>query len=1289
MDSIHPLLSLLQKRVVLIDGAMGTMVQRYKLDEAAYRGERFANWSGKDQKGNNELLLLTRPQVIEEIHTGYLEAGADIIETNTFSATTIGEHDFLFQGSHGKRKDPEFMERVIRDPFLRDAVREMNLVAARIARAAADRVQDKTGCPKFVAGAIGPMPVTLSISPDVGDSGFRTATFEQLRIAYKEQVEALLEGGVDTLLVETIFDTLNAKAAFAAILEVFEEQGIDPVPVHGNRPGSTGRRRIPIMASVTFTQANNDRNLTGQTPEAFWNSIAHVPLLSVGVNCALGPKEMRPRVEDLSRCAPVYLSVYPNAGLPDPLSETGFPETPESLAPQLGAWAEEGLLNIVGGCCGTTPAHIARMAAAVREHTPRVIPSFADPGVLRLSGLEALNISAGTNFVNVGERTNVTGSPKFQKLVLAGDYEGAVAVARQQVENGAQIIDVNMDEGMLDGVSAMTRFLQLIGPEPEIARVPVMVDSSKWSVLEAGLQCLQGKGVVNSISLKEGEEKFLEQARRIRRYGAAVVVMAFDEKGQADNLSRRQEICARSYKLLVEKVGFPPADIIFDPNILTVATGIEEHQNYAVDFIESVRWIKANLPEAKVSGGVSNISFSFRGNNPVREAMHSAFLFHAIRAGLDIGIVNAGMLEVYEEIPLALRDLVEDVLLNRRTDATERLVAFADTIRGREKVEAAQEEQVWRRGSVEERLKHALIKGIVDHIDADAEEARIKYGRPLLVIEGPLMDGMNVVGDLFGSGKMFLPQVVKSARVMKKAVAYLTPFMEEEKASGGGRPQGKVLLATVKGDVHDIGKNIVGVVLGCNNYEVIDIGVMVPCEKILEAAQLHNVDVIGLSGLITPSLDEMIHVAREMQRTGVTTPLLIGGATTSKAHTAVKIAPVYDHPVVHVLDASRAVPTVGALINPEQRRKFAAENAQLQENLRNQHEQSRDPLVSLATARSNRIPIEWRIEDIAQPVFTGVRVLQSAVSARVSAPPFDLLGAPLGEIRLEEVAAYIDWGPFFHTWGLRGVYPSILNHPKYGETARKLFEDAQILLKRIVSEKLLGLRAVYGFFSAAAIGDDVALFSDASRSAQVERFCFLRQQKEKEAGKPHRSLADFIAPQDTGLPDHLGVFAVTSGIGLPELLEEFRAAHDDYHVIMAEALADRFAEGLAEWLHARVRKEWGFGDPATLSVQEIIDEKYRGIRPAAGYPACPDHTEKGKLWRLLRAEERTGIRLTESYAMWPGSSVSGLYFGHPRSGYFSLGNIGLDQVEDYAARKGLSVTETERWLGPWLGYNPG
>ncbi len=1282
----HPLHSLLKKRVVILDGAMGTMVQRYKLDEAAYRGDRFADWGGKDLKGNNELLLLTRPSVIEEIHTGYLEAGSDLIETNTFSATTIGQHDFMLRGEH-PRKDPEFMERVIHDQFLQETAREMNLVAARLARRAADRVEERTGLKKFVAGAIGPMPVTGSISPDVNDPGFRTVTFEQLRFAYREQVEALLEGGVDTILVETIFDTLNAKAAFAAILDVYEAQGIDPVPAQGG-VYVPGRRRIPIMASVTFTQANSDRTLTGQTPEGFWNSVSHVPLLSVGINCALGPKEMRPRIEELSRCSPVFLSVYPNAGLPDPLSETGFPETPESLAPQLGEWAENGFLNIIGGCCGTTPSHIAKIAEAVRESQPRTIPTVLEPHALRLSGLESFNVTSSTNFVNVGERTNVTGSPKFQKLVLAGDYEAAVTVAKQQVENGAQIIDVNMDEGMLDGAAAMRRFLNLIGSEPDIARVPVMVDSSKWTVLETGLQCLQGKGIVNSISLKEGEAKFLEQARSIRRYGAAVVVMAFDERGQADNFERRKEICERSYRLLVDKVSFPPEDIIFDPNVLTVATGIEEHQNYAVDFIKATQWIKQTLPGAKVSGGISNISFSFRGNNPVREAMHSAFLFHAIRAGLDMGIVNAGMLEVYEEIPRAMLDLVEDVLLNRRPDSTERLVNFADTVRHQDKAEVQEQAEAWRHGTVAERLKHALIKGVVDYIEVDAEEARQKLGRPLLVIEGPLMDGMNVVGDLFGEGKMFLPQVVKSARVMKKAVAYLTPFMEEEKAAGGGRAQGKVLLATVKGDVHDIGKNIVGVVLACNNYEIIDLGVMVPCDKILEAAREHNVDVIGLSGLITPSLDEMIHVAREMQRQGFTIPLIIGGATTSKAHTAVKMAPAYSHAVVHVLDASRAVPTVGALISPEQRRKFVDENSRMQESLRNQHQGAAETLVSIGEAREKKTPITWKAKDIAQPAFNGARICITESTASISMPPLEAAGAPVSSVSLEEIAAFIDWGPFFHTWGLRGVYPKIFNHEKYGEEARKLFADAQVLLKRILSEKLFAVRAVYGFFPAASIGDDVAVFSDENETAEIERFYFLRQQRQKAEGKPHRSLSDFVAPAGGGWKDHLGGFAVTAGFGLPELMEEFRKNNDDYNIIMAEALADRFAEAGAEWLHARARKEWNYGQSETLSIEEIIEERYRGIRPAPGYPACPDHTEKAKLWRLLQVQERLGMRLTDSFAMWPGSSVSGLYFGHPESRYFGIGNLGRDQISDYAKRKGAALNEVERWLGPWLGYSP-
>jgi 5-methyltetrahydrofolate--homocysteine methyltransferase len=1287
MDRPHPLHRLLQKRIVLIDGAMGTMVQRYKLDEAAYRGSRFAAWDGKDLKGNNEILLLTRPEVIEEIHTQYLEAGADIIETNTFSATTIGQHDFLFRHEPEGRKDPEFMQRVVEDAFLREVVWEMNLEAARIARRAADRVEERTGQRKFVAGAIGPMPVTTSISPDVNDPGFRTVTFEQLRRAYREQVDAFIEGGVDTILVETIFDTLNAKAAFAAILDAFEAAGIDPDPALGTlRP--RGGRCIPLMASVTFTQANSDRSLTGQTPEAFWNSVSHVPLLSVGINCALGPKEMRPRVEELSRCAPVFLSVYPNAGLPDPLSPTGFPETPESLAPQLGGWAQEGLLNIVGGCCGTTPAHIARMREAVEAFPPRPMPEIGNPGALRLSGLESFNITAATNFVNVGERTNVTGSPKFQKLVLAGEYEQALAIARQQVENGAQVIDVNMDEGMLDGVAAMRRFVNLMGSEPDISRVPLMIDSSKWSVIESGLQCVQGKAIVNSISLKEGEEKFLESARAIRRYGAAAVVMAFDERGQADTFERRVEICERSYRLLVNEAEFPPQDIIFDPNILTVATGIEEHNNYAVDFLKATRWIKENLPHAKVSGGVSNISFSFRGNNPVREAMHSAFLFHAIRAGLDMGIVNAGMLEVYEEVPRDLRDLVEDVLLNRRPDATERLVSFAETVRKREKSGGEVEEQAWRNQTVEERLKHALIKGVVDFIDADTEEARQKYGRPLRVIEGPLMDGMNVVGDLFGAGKMFLPQVVKSARVMKKAVAYLTPFLEQEKAAGGGRQQGKVLLATVKGDVHDIGKNIVGVVLACNNFEVIDMGVMVPCDRILEAARREAVDVIGLSGLITPSLDEMVHVARELQREGFTVPLLIGGATTSKAHTAVKIAPAYDHPVVHVLDASRAVPTVGALISPEQRRKYVADHAALQQSLREQYQHAQDPLVSLEAARANRLSIPWRQEDVARPDFIGERVVQSPLPEGASAPEWDSAGAELESVSLREVAALIDWGPFFHTWDLRGTFPAIFDSPKYGEQARELYEHAQETLRAIVEGNLLGLRGVYGFFPAAAVGDDVVLYTDENRDTERMRFCFLRQQREKQEGKPHRSLSDFVAPVGSGLADHVGAFAVTSGWGLPELIDQARAQNDDYQVIMVESLADRLVEAFAEWLHARVRRVWGYGRDEQWSVADLVDEKYRGIRPAPGYPACPDHTEKGKIWELLQVQRRVGMRLTESFAMWPGASVSGLYFGHPEARYFGVGSLGQDQIEDYAVRKQMALPEVERWLGPWLGYNP-
>jgi 5-methyltetrahydrofolate--homocysteine methyltransferase len=1239
----NDLLKLLRERIVIIDGAMGTVIQQYKLGEEQFRGERFKDWHGKDLKGNNELLNLTQPQIIEEIHRRYFEAGADIVETNTFNGQFISLADYGMES----------------------LAYELSRAGAECARRAAVAVMAaQPGRKCWVAGAIGPTTKTSSISTDVHDASARGTTWDELVRAYGEQARALLDGGCDILLVETIFDTLNAKAAFFAIRQIFEERSLQAVPF-GHEP-LPGKRAVPLMASVTFIQKGGTRGVTGQTVEAFWNSVSHVPLLSVGMNCALGPQEMRPLIEELSSLAPIYVSVYPNAGLPNPLLPTGFPETPESLAPQLAEWGQSAMFNIVGGCCGTTPPHIARIVEAVRGLPPREPPK-AEPW-LRLSGLDALSLTPETNFINIGERTNVTGSPKFAKLILAGDYEEAVKVARHQVENGAQVIDVNMDEGMLDGAAAMTKFLNYIMTEPEIAKVPVMVDSSKWTVLEAGLKCLQGKGIVNSISLKEGEEKFLTHARLVRAYGAAVIVMAFDEQGQADSFERKIQICRRAYDLLTQKVDFPPQDIIFDPNILTVATGIEEHNNYALDFINTVRWIKENLPLAKVSGGVSNISFSFRGNNVVREAMHSAFLYHAIRAGLDMGIVNAGMLEVYEEIPKDLLELVEDVLLNRRPDATERLVTFAESVKKKDRADVVVDE--WRKGSVEERLSHALVKGIVDFIDADTEEARLKYGRPLLVIEGPLMDGMHIVGDMFGSGKMFLPQVVKSARVMKKAVAWLLPHMEAEKAAtlaAGGvvRTQGKVLLATVKGDVHDIGKNIVGVVLGCNNYEVIDLGVMVPCEKILSTAREQKVDIIGLSGLITPSLDEMAHVAREMERQGFRLPLLIGGATTSKAHTAVKIAQGYSQPVVHVLDASRAVPVVGALLSDTQKPAFSAKNSEEQERLRAAHAGSAQHLVPLAQARENRTRIEWRAPDIPQPEFTGRRVLDDF---------------PLATLR-----EFIDWSPFFHTWELRGRYPAILQHDKYGEQARKLFEDAQSLLDRIISEKLLVARGVYGIFPANSVGDDVELYADGSRSQSLAKFHFLRQQMMKKDGEPNRSLADFIAPAGS-LPDHIGGFAVSTGFGLREMVEKFKAAHDDYNMIMAEALADRLAEAFAEVLHKRVREEWGYGHEEKLTTEQLIAEEYRGIRPAAGYPACPDHTEKLILWQLLDVEKTAGILLTESCAMWPGSSVSGHYFAHPQSRYFGLGKIDRDQVADYAARKGESVEFVEKWLGQNLNY---
>ena len=1218
--SSHPLAQLLHQRIAILDGAMGTMIQQHRLGEADYRGERFADAPG-DLKGNNDILSITRPDLIEDIHAQYLAAGSDIVETNTFNAQSISQADY----------------------GLESITRELNLAAARCARRAVERC----GKQAFVAGAIGPMSKTLSISRDVHDPAKREVTFDDVKTAYREQVEALIEGGVDTLLVETIFDTLNAKAAIFAILEAFEALGVP----HG---------RIPIMISGTITDLSG-RTLTGQTVEAFAISVAHAPVLRNGLNCALGPKEMRPYIEALSHAAPIFVSCYPNAGLPDPLSPTGFPETPETLAPQIRDWAVQGWLNIVGGCCGTTPAHIAEITRAVADCSPRSRPHPSP--FTRLSGLEPLVITPETGFISVGERTNITGSPKFAKLILAGDFEGALTVARQQVEGGANILDVNMDEGMIDSEAAMTRFLNLIASEPDISRIPIMIDSSKWSVLEAGLKCVQGKCVVNSISLKAGEDEFRRQARLLRQYGAAAVVMAFDERGQADSTARRIEICTRAYRILTEEAGFPPQDIIFDPNILTVATGIEEHNNYAVSFIETVRWIKENLPHAKVSGGVSNISFSFRGNNPVREAMHSAFLYHAIRAGLDMGIVNAGMLAVYEEIPKDLLVLVEDVLLNRRPDATERLVEFAETVKSAGKV--AIKDEAWRAAPVEERLSHALVKGIVDFIDQDVEEARQKFARPLHVIEGPLMSGMSVVGDLFGAGKMFLPQVVKSARVMKKAVAYLMPFMAAEK-DAGSKAQGKIILATVKGDVHDIGKNIVGVVLQCNNYEVIDLGVMCPAEKILAAAREHNADVIGLSGLITPSLDEMAHMAQAMKREGFTIPLLIGGATTSRAHTAVKIAPHYDGATVHVLDASRAVGVVSALLSAEQQPDFLKKLTLDHERLREEYAgRGRDrKALPLEAARADSTVLDWSAYTPPVPSFLGVRSVE---------PP------------LEALVEYIDWSPFFHTWELRGRYPSIFDDPVVGKQARELFDDAQELLKRIIREGLFRPRGVLAFWPANAAGDDVELYSDESRIEPFANFCFLRQQTEKQAGQRHHALSDYVAPKDTALPDYLGGFAV--GIhGGDELAKTFEAAHDDYNAILAKALADRLAEAFAEYLHREARLAWGFGGDERLSSEELIREKYRGIRPAAGYPACPDHTEKRLLFQLLHAERNTGIRLTESCAMWPGAAVSGLFFSHPEAKYFAVGKIEKDQVEDYARRKGESVEWVERWLAPNLGY---
>ena len=1217
--------ALLESRIGVMDGAMGTMIQTHKLEEADFRGDRFSHHPC-DVKGNNDLLSITQPHIIQSIHQDYMDAGADIIETNTFNSNAISMADYQME----------------------DLAYDLNVAGAKAARKAVEAVLAKDPHrPRFVAGAMGPTNRTASMSPDVNNPAFRAVTFDQLEGAYYDQIRGLVDGGVDLLLVETIFDTLNAKAALFAINRYCEEH----------------QRTLPVMASVTITDQSG-RTLSGQLIEAFWNSISHANLLSVGINCALGAKQMRPYIEELSTVAPVYISCYPNAGLPNAFG--GFDETPERMAEDLRDFAKNGWLNIVGGCCGSTPGHIKAIAQAVSDMVPH--QRVASTHITQLSGLEPLAIRPEVNFINIGERTNVTGSPKFAKLILNGNFEEALSVAQHQVNGGAQIIDINMDEAMLDSEKAMVTFLNLIASEPDISRVPIMIDSSKWSVIEAGLKCIQGKGVVNSISLKEGEQKFKEQGRAVKCYGAAVVVMAFDEIGQADTTERKVEICSRAYRILTEEVGFPPQDIIFDPNILTVATGIEEHNAYAVNFIEATRQIKSTLPYCKVSGGLSNISFSFRGNNVVREAMHAAFLYHAIRAGLDMAIVNAGQLGVYEEIPKDLLELVEDVLLNRRPDATERLVSFAETVKQQGK--AAVKDDAWRQGTVEERLSHALVKGVVDYIDEDVEEARQKYDKPLQVIEGPLMDGMNIVGELFGAGKMFLPQVVKSARVMKKAVAYLLPFMETEKQQSGSGSQGKVLMATVKGDVHDIGKNIVGVVLSCNNYEVIDLGVMVPCDKILKTAKEEKVDMIGLSGLITPSLDEMVHNAKEMSREEFTIPLLIGGATTSKAHTAVKIAPGYQEPVVHVLDASLAVNVVRQLLSPDGKTAFVEKVRQQQQKSREAYEtkKAKQTFLSIEEARSRRPAIDWQSSDLAKPSFLGIRVFDS--------------------LPLDNLLPVIDWSPFFHTWELRGRYPQILKDPKVGERAKELFEDAQRLLKEIIENKLLAAKGVYGFFPSNSVGDDIEIYADETRAKVLTTFHTLRQQMAKPKGESNYALADFIAPKSAGLQDYIGGFAVTAGIGIEALCEKFERDHDDYHSIMAKAIADRFAEAFAEWLHREARKEWGYGINEQLSNEELIREQYRGIRPAPGYPASPDHTEKQILFDLLSVEKHTGIRLTESYAMYPAASVSGLYFSHPQAKYFGVGKIERDQVLDYGRRKSMDLATVERWLSPNLGYDP-
>ncbi|EMO7838100.1 MULTISPECIES: methionine synthase [Morganella] len=1222
-NKISVLKKALNQRILILDGAMGTMIQRYALNEMEYRGERFADWP-VDLKGNNDLLSITQPDIIREIHHAYLEAGADIIETNSFNSTVISMADYQMES-------------------LSD---EINEAAAKLARECADEWTCKTPeKPRYVAGILGPTNRTASISPDVNDPAYRNVSYDALVEAYRSSVRALIRGGADIIMIETIFDTLNAKAAIYAVETEFEALGT----------------KLPVMLSGTITDASG-RTLTGQTTEAFYNSMRHIRPISFGLNCALGPAELRQYVAELSRIADCYVSTHPNAGLPNAFG--GYDLDAANMAGYISEWAQSGLLNIVGGCCGTTPDHIRAIAQAVADIPPRVIPDR--PVACRLAGLEPLTINENSLFVNVGERTNITGSARFKRLIKEGNYQEALDIARNQVENGAQIIDINMDEGMLDSQAAMVRFLNMISGEPDIARVPIMIDSSKWEVIEAGLKCIQGKGIVNSISLKEGEAAFIDHAKKVLRYGAAVIVMAFDETGQADTRQRKTEICQRAYRILTEQVGFPPEDIIFDPNIFAVATGIPEHNNYAVDFIEACKDIKATLPHALISGGVSNVSFSFRGNDPVREAIHAVFLYYAIRNGMDMGIVNAGQLAIYDDLPAALRDAVEDVILNRREDGTDRLLALAEEYRGSKGENDQPQLAEWRGWDVEKRLEYALVKGITEFIVEDTEAARLRADSPIEVIEGPLMNGMNVVGDLFSEGKMFLPQVVKSARVMKQAVAYLEPYIQAAKTSGSSA--GKVLLATVKGDVHDIGKNIVGVVLQCNNYEIIDLGVMVPCETILRTAIEEKVDIIGLSGLITPSLDEMVHVAKEMERQGFSLPLLIGGATTSKAHTAVKIEPNYSGPVTYVQNASRTVGVVAALLSDKQRDEFVARTRKEYEIVRDQYarRQPRSAPVTLAQARANAFAADWDNYTPPRPAVTGVKTVT----------------APISVLR-----RYIDWTPFFMTWSLAGKYPRILEDDVVGEEARHLFKEANAMLDELDRTGALTPRGVAGIFPANRIGDDIAVYCDESREEVLLYSCHLRQQTQKKDDFPNACLADFVAPP--GIPDYLGAFAVTGGLEEDTLAAQFDAAHDDYNKIMVKALADRLAEGFAEYLHEQVRKTiWGYSPDENLDNDSLIRENYQGIRPAPGYPACPEHTEKSKIWELLDVERHTGMRLTESYAMWPGASVSGWYFSHPQSRYFAVAQIQRDQIEDYAARKGMPVKELERWLAPNLGYDP-